>query len=151
MPLLNNPETLVLLISLLPLGVAAWQDMRTRHVSNWITLPLFFLAWPLAWWLHGWEGVFVTGVVFLITLLAMPAGFGAADGKLVVYLVAVGGVGAVLLALGLNGVFFLLARLTPERAGRLPWVHWEADGVHVAGGVGFFLAAAVSLLGLGVG
>jgi len=137
------PERVIWLASLLPLGLAAWQDVRTRHVSNWITVPLFFLAWPLAWRLRGWEGVFATGVVFVITYAAMPFGFGAADGKLAVYLTAAGGVEAVLLALGLNGLFFLLARLAPARAGRLPWVHWEADGVHVAGGVGMLVAAMV--------
>ena len=26
----------------------ALQDYRTRRVSNWLTVPLFFLAWPVA-------------------------------------------------------------------------------------------------------
>ena len=136
----------ILLISLLLLGAAAWQDMRTRHVSNWITLPLFFLAWPLAWRLHGWTGLAVTGATFLATFLATPYGFGAADGKLAVFLAATGGVMAVLLALGLNGLLFLLARLAPQQAQRLPFVYFEEDGVHIAGGVGMFLAGVGMLL-----
>ena len=141
-----TPQLVILCLSLIPLGLASWQDMRTRHVSNWITIPLFFLAWPLAWWMHGWQGVAVTGVTFLATYAALPFGFGAADGKLIVYLAAVGGGGTVLLALGLNGLFFLLARLFPEYAGRLPWVYREEDGVHVAGGVGIFLTDMVVML-----
>jgi Flp pilus assembly protein protease CpaA len=136
----------ILFISLLPLGAAAWQDMRSRHVSNWITLPLFFLAWPLAWRLHGWTGLAVTGVVFLATFLATPYGFGAADGKLAVFLAALGGLPAVLLALGLMLLIFLLVRLLPDLAQRLAIVHVEADGNHIAGVVGFFLAGLAVLL-----
>lgn len=42
-----TPEwrALVLLAVLLP---AAWQDERTRRVSNGLTVPLFLLAWPLS-------------------------------------------------------------------------------------------------------
>ncbi len=138
-------QIILLVISLIPLGVASWQDVRTRHVSNRITVPLFFLAWPLAWWLHGWEGVIVTGVVFLITFLAMPLGFGAADGKLAVYLAAVGGAILVLLGLVFNLLMLMLARLFPERARRLAVLHEEEDGRHIAGIPGFFLAAAVFL------
>ena len=136
----------VLLTSLIPLGVATWQDICTRHVSNWITIPLFFLAWPLAWRLHGWEGLAVTGVVFLVTFLALPFGFGAADGKLTVFLAAVAGLPAVLLGLGLVLLLFGLVRLFPGLGERLVIVHEEEDGRHVAGVVGFFLAAAVFLL-----
>ncbi len=140
-----TPQLVILCLSLIPLGLASWQDMRTRHVSNWITIPLFFLAWPLAWRLHGWEGVFVTGVVFLITLLAMPVGFGAADGKLAVYLAALGGIPLVLLAFLLLLLLFLAARLFPGLAERLVILHDEEDGRHVSGVPGFFLADAAFL------
>ena len=30
---------------LLPCAI---QDRRTRHVSNWLTVPLFIVAWPVA-------------------------------------------------------------------------------------------------------
>jgi Flp pilus assembly protein protease CpaA len=139
-------QQVILLLSLPPLGLAAWQDVHTRHVSNWITIPLFFLAWPLAWRFNGWDGLLVTAIVFVVTLLAMPVGFGAADGKLAVFLAAAGGLPAVLLALGLVLVLFLLVRLIPVQAQRLPFVHLEEDGIHVAGGVGMFLAGVGMLL-----
>ena len=138
-------QLVILCLSLIPLGLASWQDMRTRHVSNWITIPLFFLAWPLAWWLHGWQGVAVTGVTFLATYAALPFGFGAADGKLAVFLAALGGVGAVLLALGFLLLLFLAARLFPALAERLVILHEEENGRHVSGVPGFFLADAVFL------
>jgi len=138
-----TPQQIALFISLIPLGLAAWQDVRTQQVSNWITIPLLLITWPLAWRLHGPTGLAVTGVTFLATYAAMPFGFGAADGKLAVFLAALGGVPAVLLALGLNAALFLLARMAPQRAGRLPFVHLEEDGVHVAGGVGMFVAGVV--------
>ena len=142
-----TPRTVpvLLLFSLVPLGVASWQDVRTRHVSNWITIPLFLVAWPLAWWLHGREGVVVAGVVFFVTLLAMPLGFGAADGKLAVYLAAVGGVALVLTGLLLDLLILMLARGFPEQARKLAILHEEEDGRHIAGVPGFFLAAVVFL------
>ena len=139
-------QIILLAISLIPLGVASWQDARTRHVSNWITIPLFLMAWPLAWWLHGLEGLFLAGVVFLITFLAMPFGFGAADGKLAVYLAAVGGIVLVLLGLLINLLILMLARVFPEQARRLAILHEEEGNRHIAGIPGFFLAAAVFLL-----
>ena len=142
----NNLQAVLLLISLAPLGVASWQDIRTRNVSNWITIPLFFLAWPLAWWLHGWAGIGVVAVTFIATYAAMPFGFGAADGKLAVFLAGLGGAPAVLLALGLVLLIFLLVRFFPGLAKRLAIVHVEQDGNHIAGVVGFFLAAVVLLL-----
>jgi Flp pilus assembly protein protease CpaA len=145
MPLNLTNVQAVLLISLLPLGVAAWQDIRTRHVSNWITIPLFVLAWPLAWWLHGWEGLAVTGVVFLVTLFAMPYGFGAADGKLAVFLAAVGGALAVLLALLMSLVILIVTRTFPFLATRLPFVFKKEDGCHITG-VPLFLVTEVLIL-----
>jgi len=134
-------QQVVLFISLLPLGLAAWQDMRTRHVSNWITIPLFLIAWPLAWRLYGWPGVGVTAVVFAITYAAMPYGFGAADGKLAVYLTGAGGVPLALLGLVINLLILLLARLFPDASRRLAILHEEEDGRHVAGVVGIWLSA----------
>ncbi len=142
----ENIRIYLLAVSLIPLAAAAWQDMRTRHVSNRITIPLFFLAWPLAWSLWQWDGLVVTGVVFLVTFLAMPYGFGAADGKLAVYLAAVGGVAAALLALVLSLTVLSLSRMFPDLARRLSIIHQEEDGLHIAGAINFFLAAAVFLL-----
>ena len=143
MPLNLTNVQAVLLISLLPLGVAAWQDIRTRHVSNWITIPLFALAWPLAWWLHGWEGLAEVAVTFFATYAAMPLGFGAADGKLAVFLAAVGGALAVLLALGISLLLLLISRKFTHLVQRLAIIHQEEDGLHIAGVISFFLAAVV--------
>lgn len=140
---MKDQQTIVLTLSLFPLAIAAWQDVRTRQVSNWITIPLFFAAWPLAWALQGWEGVIVVGIMFFTTYLAMPYGFGAADGKLTVFLAAVGGIPAVLLALGLNGLVFLLARLFPNHVDRLPLLRVKEGELHIAGALGFFLAGVV--------
>ncbi len=48
--LLRDPvfHGLLLTLWLLP---CALQDYRTRHVSNWLTVPLFLLAWSAALWL----------------------------------------------------------------------------------------------------
>jgi len=45
--LLRDPcfRSTVLTLWLLPCAI---QDRRTRHVSNWLTVPLFILAWPVA-------------------------------------------------------------------------------------------------------
>ena len=45
--LLQDPlfRSVVMMIWLLP---CALQDYRTRHVSNWLTVPLFVLAWRIA-------------------------------------------------------------------------------------------------------
>jgi Flp pilus assembly protein protease CpaA len=145
-PIQVSLQTIISIISLIPLGVASWQDIRTRHVSNWITLPLFFLAWPLAWWFNGWNGLFVTAIVFVVTLLAMPVGFGAADGKLAVFLAAMGGLPAVLLALIISLLLLLVSRLFPDLAKRLAIIHQEEDGLHIAGVISFFMAAVVFLL-----
>ncbi len=143
---MKDQQTIVLTLSLFPLAIAAWQDVRTRQVSNWITIPLFFAAWPLAWALQGWEGVIVVGIMFFTTYLAMPYGFGAADGKLTVFLTAVGGIPAVLLALGTIALLFVIARRRPEFASQLPFVDVRESGVHVAGSVGFFAAIVLLLL-----
>jgi Flp pilus assembly protein protease CpaA len=45
--LLSDPvlRAAALALWLLP---CALQDYRTRHVSNWLTVPLFVLAWRIA-------------------------------------------------------------------------------------------------------
>lgn len=37
------------------LAPCAWQDWRTRKVSNWLTVPAFVAAWPLALWFSNLE------------------------------------------------------------------------------------------------
>ena len=45
--LLRDPlfRSTLLTLWLLPCAI---QDRRTRHVSNWLTVPLFIVAWPVA-------------------------------------------------------------------------------------------------------
>ena len=44
------------------LSVMAWQDMRKKEVSNWLTLPPLFLA--AIWW--GMQGVWTVPVLLLV-------------------------------------------------------------------------------------
>jgi Flp pilus assembly protein protease CpaA len=75
---------LLLTLYLLPCTV---QDLRTRHVSNWLTIPAFVAAWPLALWLGTLP---FTLAVFAGCYVAWRAGgMGPADGKLAVLVAAV--------------------------------------------------------------
>ncbi len=59
----------VITLAALPwLGVATWQDLRTREVSNWLTVPplIAVTAWRLA---HG----DVVPAILLIAMLAVDA------------------------------------------------------------------------------
>lgn len=46
--------------------IAAWQDIREREVSNWLTVPPVFLA--AGWW--AWQGEWVVIILLVIALLA---------------------------------------------------------------------------------
>jgi Flp pilus assembly protein protease CpaA len=74
----------VLVLWLLPCAI---QDRRTRHVSNWLTVPLFIVAWPVALLTGHFALTFAVFVgVYVATKLEPRAG--AADGKLMVGLAA---------------------------------------------------------------
>jgi len=114
------PDTILLPTLVLYLLPCAVQDYRTRHVSNWLTLPAFFAAWPLALVLGGEERFFFTFAVFAGCWLAWGMqSMGGADGKLAPLLAAVSppalGVGVVLLLLA-----FLGMRLRRGEATSLP-------------------------------
>ena len=70
---------------LLPCAI---QDYRTRHVSNWLTVPLFLLAWPVAL-LTG--NLPLTFAVFVGVFVAWRwgGGLGPADGKIAVGLAGI--------------------------------------------------------------
>lgn len=77
---------LCLLAWLLP---CALQDWRSRHVSNWLTLPAFLLAWPAALWQGGEDRLLFTFALFVGCWFAWQMkGMGAADGKIAVVLAA---------------------------------------------------------------
>ena len=129
--LLRDPllRSLLLVFWLLP---CALQDYRTRQVSNWLTVPLFLLAWPVAL-LTG--NLLLTLAVFVGVVVAWRrgGGLGPADGKLAVGLAGLAPpallAGALVLALA-----FLCARLRDRQPARLP------------GAVGFYLGAAGAAL-----
>jgi Flp pilus assembly protein protease CpaA len=114
------PSTIALPVLALFLLPCALQDHRSRRVSNWLTLPAFFAAWPLALWLGGEERLFFTFAVFAGCWLAWGMkSMGAADGKLATCMAAVSpaalGVGVLLLVVG-----FLGMRLWQGRSASLP-------------------------------
>lgn len=63
------------------------QDRRTQHVSNWLTVPLFLLAWPVALLT---DNLLLTLAVFIGIVVAWRwgGGVGPADGKLMVGMAA---------------------------------------------------------------
>ena len=65
----------------------AIQDRRTRHVSNWLTVPLFILAWPAAI-LTGHLALTFAVVIGVYVATKLEPRAGAADGKLMVGLAA---------------------------------------------------------------
>ena len=115
--LLRDPllRSVALVFWLLP---SALQDYRTRHVSNWLTVPLFLLAWPLAL-VTG--NLLLTFAVFIGVVVAWRwgGGVGPADGKLMVGMAALAP-----LALGLGALLELVAfaalRLRGRRDARFP-------------------------------
>ena len=128
----------ILALFLLP---CALQDHRSRRVSNWLTLPGFCAAWPLALWLGGEERLFFTFAVFAGCWLAWGMStMGGADGKLATLVAAVSpaalGMGVLLLVLA-----FLGMRLDKGEAASLP----AAVGFY-AGTVGVTLLAHTALL-----
>jgi prepilin peptidase CpaA len=74
--------TLVLLI-----GIAAWSDLRTRRIPNWITVPGAVMGFVLQTWtggLHGtWAALAGTALGLAIFIgLFVAGGMGAGDVKL---------------------------------------------------------------------
>ena len=108
---------LLLVFFLLP---CALQDYRARQVSNYLTLPAFFAAWPLALVLGGEERLFFTFAVFAGCWLAWGMrSMGAADSKLATCIAALSptvlGLGGLLLVVGFVGL-----RLRQGEATSLP-------------------------------
>lgn len=127
---------------LLHLGLLAWllpcalQDWRSRHVSNWLTLPPFLLAWPLSLWLGGEERLAFTFALFVGCWFAWQMkGMGAADGKIATALAALLPQ-AVLWSGGVLLLFFVYLRLR-RRQGSVPAV------------VGLYLGVLLAIVGNG--
>jgi len=119
-PLLRS---VALVFWLLP---CALQDYRTRHVSNWLTVPLFIVAWPVAILTGHFALTFAVFVgVYVATKLEPRAG--AADGKLMVGLAAFAP-----LALGMGVLLevavFTALRLRGRRDVAIPGALWLYAG-----------------------
>ena len=84
--LLRDPlfRSVLMMVWLLP---CALQDYRTRLVSNWLTIPLFLIAWPIAIVTGQLSLTFAVFVGVYIASKLEPR-FGAADAKLMVGLAA---------------------------------------------------------------
>jgi Flp pilus assembly protein protease CpaA len=122
---------LLLTLWLLP---CALQDYRTRYVSNWLTLPAFVLAWPMAVYLGGSERLILTFAVFVGCWAAWQMHtMGAADGKIAVALAAVSPIG---LGMGVAVLAGMFAGL---------WV-WKRRSVSVPAAVGFYVGMVVATI-----
>jgi Flp pilus assembly protein protease CpaA len=116
----------MLVLWLLPCAI---QDYCRRRVANWLTVPAFFAAWPLALWLGDGERLMFTLAVFAGCWFAWQmGGMGAADGKMATLIAAVSpvalGIGGLVLALGFVGM-------------RL----WKGKSVSLPAGVAFYVGA----------
>ncbi len=113
-------RAVLMVLWLLPCAI---QDRRTRRVSNWLTVPLFLLAWPVAILT---DHLALTLAVFIGVYVAtkLEPRAGAADGKLMVGLAAFAP-----LALG-QGVLLearaALRHLVNWRVFRLTVLPWSA-------------------------
>lgn len=127
--------SLILVLWLLPCAI---QDYRRRRVANWLTVPAFFAAWPLALWLGDGDRLMFTLAVFAGCWFAWQMGsMGAADGKMATLIAAVSplalAIGGLFLALGFVGM-----RLQKGESASLP-----AGVAFYAGAVGVALATAI--------
>lgn len=100
----------------------ALQDYRTRRVSNWLTVPFFLLAWPVALLTGHLAVTFAVFVGVYLASLIEPR-FGGADAKLMVGLAAVAPLGLGIAVL-LEGLVFVLLRLRRRTVTAIPGVLW---------------------------
>ncbi len=108
----------------------AWQDLRTRHVSNWLTIPLFVIAWPVALLTGNLALVFA---VFVGTWVAWRAGagMGGADGKIAVGLAALAPE-ALFVGFCLQIGVFMVWRLREKTGVSIPGALWFCVGALLA-------------------
>ncbi len=113
------PRHVLVMLWLLPCAI---QDRRTRQVSNWLTVPLFLLACPVALLTGHFALTFAVFVgVYVATKLEPRAG--AADGKLMVGLAAFAPM-ALGMGVLLEVAVFAARRLRGRRDVAIPGALW---------------------------
>jgi Flp pilus assembly protein protease CpaA len=119
--LLRDPlfRSVLMVLWLLPCAI---QDYRTRRVSNWLTIPLFLIAWPVALLAGHFALTFAVFVGVYVASKLEPR-FGAADGKLMVGLAAFTPL-ALAIAVLLEAMVFILLRLCGQRSPVIPGALW---------------------------
>lgn len=129
---------MLLTLWLLP---SAIQDRRTRPVSNWLTVPLFILAWPVAILTDHLALTFAVFIGVYVATKQEPRA-GAADGKLMVGLAALAplalGIGALL-----EMVVFAALRLRGRRDAAIPGALCLYLGAIVSAIMSVVIAASV--------
>ncbi len=135
--LLRDPllRSVLMVFWLLP---CALQDYRTRRVSNWLTIPLFLIAWPVAILTGHFTLTFAVFVGVYVASKLEPR-FGAADAKLMVGLAAFTPLGLGI-GLVLEVAAFAVLRLRRGKAVAIPGALWLY--------LGCLLCSAVALAGM---
>lgn len=108
----------------------ALQDYRTRHISNWLTVPLFLAAWPAALYLNTFVLTFAVFIGFWLAF-KLSGGMGPADGKIAVGLAALAPL-SLFAGIAVSGLTFL-------------WLRWRGQpNAHLPGAVAFYLGCVLS-------
>lgn len=126
-PLLRG---VLLTLWLLP---CALQDYRTRHVSNWLTVPLFILAWPVALLMGNLPLTIATFIGVYMAFRWSGDGFGPADGKIAVGLAGIAPL-ALFVGTGLQVLAFAICRRRGQSKSVLPGI------------LGYYLGAVIATL-----
>jgi Flp pilus assembly protein protease CpaA len=132
--LLGDPLARAILLALWLLPCAI-QDYRTRRVSNWLTVPLFLAAWPIAALTGNLALTLATFAGVYAAFRFSGGGFGAADGKVAVALAAILPV-ALLAGTLVQALAFGVLRLRGQSNVQLP------------GATGYFMGTALVTLAL---
>lgn len=122
----------LLTLWLLPCAI---QDRRTRRISNWLTVPLFLLAWPCSVALHTFPLTLATFAGFWFAFRFGAGGMGGADGKIATGVAALAPA-ALVTGIVISGLAFGILHLRGERSPRLP------------GAVCFYLGVVLTFLAL---
>ena len=131
---LANPWLRLTLLTLWLLPCAI-QDYRRRRVANWLTVPLFLVAWPCSLVLHTSLLTFATFAGCWLAFQSVAGGMGGADGKIATAVAALAPA-ALMTGIALSSLAFCALRLRGGSAGSLP------------GAVCFYLGVVVTFLAL---